>query len=76
MKAKQQRRVIDATHPPTRANYDSASPRGKGFLEYTYSSWPNSEIPKGCPFAKGTPEHEQFQRGQDAAVLAAQDSEE
>lgn len=76
MKAKQQRRVIDEDHPPTRADYDSASPRGKGYLEYTYSAWPNSEIPKGCPFEKGTKERTEFEAGQQAAVLAAQDSEE
>lgn len=69
-------KVIDEDHPPTRADYDAASPRAKGWLEYTYSEWPNSEVPKGNPFAKGTREHREFCRGQDAAMLAAQDSEE
>jgi len=76
MKAKQQRRVIDEDHPPIRADYDAASPRGKGYLEYTYSAWPNSEVPKGCPFEKGTTDYLEFHRGQQEAVLAAQDSEE
>lgn len=69
-------KVIDEKNPPTRADYDAASPRAKGWLEYTYSNWPNSEVPKGCPFAVGTKEHAQFVDGQNSAMLAAQDSEE
>jgi hypothetical protein len=70
------RAVIDEHNPPTRADYDAATPRGKGFLEYTYSEWPGSEVPKGCPFEPGTKEQAEFLSGQDAAMLAAQDSDE
>lgn len=61
---------------PTRADYDAASPRGKGYLSYTFAEWPGSKIPKTCPFKVGTREHQQWCDGQNAAVLDAQDSEE
>jgi len=66
----------DKQELPTRADYDAASPRGKGYMQYMYSEWPGSEIPKTCPFTVGTPEYAEYCRGQNAAVLDAQDSEE
>lgn len=61
---------------PTRADYDKASPRGKGYLQYMWAEWPRSTIPKQCPFKVGTPEYAEYCRGQEAAMLDAQDSEE
>jgi hypothetical protein len=62
---------------PTKAEYDAATPFAKGYWAYTFSHWPGSEIPDTdkCPFPAGTDDHDQFQRGVQRAVLAAQDSE-
>jgi len=75
-RANGQRVDFDEPQLPTRADYDAASPRAKGYMQYMYAEWPNSKIPKQCPFKVGTPEYAEYCRGQDAAVLAAQDSEE
>lgn len=66
------------TELPTKAEYDTASPFLQGFMAYTFSAWPNSEIPneRFCPHRSGTTEYADFQRGVHAAVLSAQDSEE
>jgi hypothetical protein len=61
---------------PTRQDYDRASPRGKGYLCYTFAEHPGSQIPRRCPYAKGTEERAEFQRGEQQAMLDAQDSEE
>lgn len=61
---------------PTRAEWDGASPYTQGYISYTYAAHPGSEIPEASPYGAGTPEHAEFERGQQAAVLAAQDSEE
>lgn len=61
---------------PTRKDYDKATPRQKGFMSYTFSQWPDSQIPEACPYEEGTPEWQKFQNGVRVAVLAAQDSEE
>ena len=61
---------------PTRADYDAASPRGKGYMQYMFSEWPGSQIPKRCPVKVGTKEYEQYCAGQNAAVLDAQDGDD
>lgn len=63
---------------PTRAAYDAAAPFEQGYLAYTYSAWPGSEIPSEarCPYETGSNDHADFQRGVDAAARDAQDSEE
>lgn len=65
---------------PTRAEYDAATPRQKGFMAYTYSEWPGSKIPdqqtgigEFPPFSK---ERKLFLEGAYAGMIAAQDSEE
>jgi hypothetical protein len=65
-------------HPPTRGDYDAAEPFEKGFMAYSFSAWPGSEIPSeaNCPFKPGTKNEQQFNDGVNAAVLCAQDSEE
>lgn len=68
--------VFDEDNPPTLADYEAASPRAKGYMSYMYAEWPGSEIPKRCPFKVGTKEYKQYCDGQNAAMLAAQDSEE
>lgn len=75
-KANGQKVVFEEPQLPTRADWDAASPRMKGYMSYTFSAWPGSEIPARCPFTVGTPEYEQWCRGQDVAVQDAQDSEE
>lgn len=63
---------------PTRAEWERAEPFEQGFMSYTYSAHPGSEIPneKECPHRPGTAAHADFQRGVHAAVICAQDSEE
>lgn len=61
---------------PTRADYDRATPFAKGWCAYMFAAHPGSEIPEANPFEQGTPEHAEFERGQRAAMLQAQDSEE
>ena len=61
---------------PTKSQYDAASPWMKGYMSYMYAEHPGSTIPKTCPFEKGTQNVRDFERGQAAAVLDAQDSEE
>jgi hypothetical protein len=63
---------------PTRAEWDAATPRAKGFMSYWFSAWEGSEIPSEdkCPFAPGSPECAEFDAGVHAAVIAAQDMEE
>lgn len=62
--------------PPTRAEWDAASPYAQGYISYTYAAHPGSDIPADSPYSAGTPDHAEFERGQQAAVLAAQGSEE
>ncbi len=63
---------------PTRAQFDAASPFEKGFMAYTFSAWPGSTIPDEsvCPYPIGSSEAEDFHRGVQHGVIAAQDSEE
>lgn len=61
---------------PTRADYDKAEPYAKGFMAYTFSQWPDSEIPEKNPFERGTTEASQFADGVHAGMICAQDSEE
>jgi hypothetical protein len=63
---------------PSKADYDAAGPFEKGFMAYWFSAWPESEIPSEAsnPFAAGSAEHQQFDDGVRAAVIAAQDGEE
>jgi hypothetical protein len=61
--------------PLTKADWLTASPFARGYITYMYANWPGSEVPKDNPYDKGTPAYEEFERGQAAAVLSAQDSE-
>lgn len=52
-------------------------PREQGYVLYMQASWPGSELAgQSCPYREGSPEHEQWKRGERQAVLDAQDSEE
>lgn len=53
------------------------SPSEQGFILYMQASWPTSEL-HGLtnPHAHGTPAWEEFQQGEQRAVLLTQDSEE
>ena len=53
---------------PSRAEFDAATPYQKGFLAYTYSQWPGSEIPSANPFYRGTVEAEEFAAGEYLSV--------
>lgn len=59
----------------TREEYDALEPRSKGVACYWLSAH-NPNIPSTCPYEKGTREYDDFQAGQFAAVLFAQDSED
>lgn len=64
---------------PTRAEYDAATPRQKGYMAYTYSCWPGSQIPSEevgvCEFPRGSARRQQFLMGVQTGVLEAQDTE-
>jgi hypothetical protein len=60
---------------PTKTEYDKATPYVKGFMSYMFAKHPGSHIPERCPFKRGTKEWDEFQCGQMAGVLEAQDSE-
>lgn len=64
--------------PPTRAEWDAATPYEQGYVSYWCSAWPGSDIPdeSQCPYPQGSAEREQFDKGVSAAILAAIDSEE
>lgn len=61
---------------PTRADYERETAYGKGYLCYTFAEHPGSQVPKRCPYEKGTKAYLDFMRGVRQAVLDAQDSEE
>ena len=61
---------------PTKAEYDAAEPFAKGFMSYTFSAWPGSEIPARNPFKRGTAEAARFADGVHSATICAQDGEE
>lgn len=54
--------------PPTRAEWDGASPYAQGYISHTYAGHPRSEIPTDSPYSAGTPEQAEFERGQQAAA--------
>jgi hypothetical protein len=61
----------------TRAEWKKLPPFQQGWALYTQASWPGSElVGESCPYGLGSRERRQFFEGEQAAVLAAQDSEE
>ena len=61
----------------TLAEWEKIPPYQQGYVAYMQSSWPGSELLGAtCPYDLGTRERRQFYEGEQAAVLAAQDSEE
>lgn len=62
---------------PTKAEYNAATPYAKGYMAYTFSAWPKSEIPpeSNCPYPGDSEEYCEFQSGVQSAILDAQDSE-
>jgi hypothetical protein len=62
----------------TMAEYEKLDAFNKGYASYWFSSWPGSEIPSEevNPFPEGSADFKDFQRGINAAIIAAQDSEE
>ena len=53
------------------------SPYDKGYLLYMQSSWPTSELVSAKnPYPSGTPDYQDFCRGEQCAVQSAQDGEE
>lgn len=61
----------------TLAEWRKLQPREQGYVLYMQANWPGSELAgQTCPYRAGSPEHEQWRRGEHAAVLVAQDSEE
>jgi hypothetical protein len=66
-----------AWHLVTRAEWKQLPPFSQGHAFYMQSSWPTSELAGAKnPHAEGTPAWTAFRRGEDRAVLDAQDSEE
>jgi hypothetical protein len=61
----------------TLAEYVRLTPYTQGFFQYMQGGWPESELKdQGNPYELGTAEHREWERGQFAGVLEAQDSEE
>lgn len=59
------------------AEWEKLGPRSKGYVLYMQAEHPSSELKgKGNPYDKGTAQHTQFQAGEQAAVLDAQDSDD
>ena len=64
-------------HLVSLAAWRALPPYDQGWLFYTQSSWPTSELAKANnPYAKGTPAWAEFQRGEQRAAQSAQDGEE
>lgn len=60
----------------TLEQYQALTPGQQGYAHYMQAEWPESPIPKDCPYAKGTPESEAFGQGSFAAMLACQEMDE
>ena len=58
-----------------RKDYDALPPFGRGYVMQMQSGW-NPEIPKKCPYKRGTKQWEQFAFGAGYAVLLAQEVDE
>lgn len=57
--------------------WQKLTPYQQGYALYMESSWPGSPLAEQVnPYAEGTLEHAQFQKGEHRATLNAQDSEE
>jgi hypothetical protein len=61
---------------PTRAMWVKARAYQKGYWSYMYAAHEGSQIPDENPYIEGNWAWHQFRLGQQAAVRAAQDSEE
>jgi len=49
-------------------------PFNKGYTNYWQGAW-NPAV-RGCPYLPGTKDMKEFEKGQNRAMIAAQDSEE
>lgn len=51
-------------------------PLTQGYIHYMQAEWPGSPLPKECPYAEGTPERKQFDRGAQSACIDVQDCDD
>ena len=61
--------------PVTRKEFDKLSPRSQGYVCYMQAAW-NKQIPKKCPYGKGTRAYDEWSRGEFDGVLEAQDCDD
>jgi hypothetical protein len=59
----------------TRAQYDKLTPFEKGYATYMQAEW-NKAVPKACEYEDGSKQRKEFERGEFAAVLEAQDGDD
>ena len=57
----------------TNEEYDKMSPRQQGYVTYMQGQW-NSNVPNANIYALDTDEGKEFQEGERAGVLEAQDN--
>jgi len=70
-----QRQLVQACQRTlTRKDYDALSPFGRGYVMYMQAEW-NKEIPKRCPYKRGTKQWDQFACGAGYAALLAQEED-
>lgn len=63
-------------HDPNdiKALFDESPPEEKGFIHYMLAETPaGGLLPRTCPYAKGSPDFEAWQRGEQRAVTLVQD---
>lgn len=64
----------EGARPTTAEEYAQMDPFNKGYTNYWQGAW-NPAV-RGCPYLPGTKDMKEFEKGQNRAMIAAQDSEE
>lgn len=59
-----------------RDKFDTLSPFAQGYVSYMEASWPGSPVPEICIYPTGTQPAQEWAKGERAAILAVQDSED
>jgi hypothetical protein len=61
----------------TLAKYKKLTPLQQGFVQYMQGAWPTSELKnEKNPYPKGSKKYKEWNDGQTAGVLAAQDADD
>lgn len=56
--------------------YNKMTPWQQGYVTYMEAAHPGSQIPKKCPYERGTKERERWDEGAQHTVLIAQDCDD